>query len=44
MSTSFETTTLFIPHPQESGVSIVGVLEQVQPGETIGRKIALVSF
>ena len=33
---------LYIPQAQEPGVSIVGVLEQLSPGDTRGRKLALV--
>ncbi|KZP26648.1 ectomycorrhiza-regulated esterase [Athelia psychrophila] len=37
------TTKHHIPHPEEPGTSIVGVLEQVSPGEpTEGRPIALI--
>ena len=44
MITSKQTTRLVIPHPDEEGVKIVGVLEQVAPEQpTRGRKIAFVS-
>lgn len=44
MNTSKKTTKLFIPHPDEEGVQIAGVLEQVAPEEpTQGRRIAFVS-
>ncbi len=43
MITSKKTTKLVIPHPDEEGVTMVGVLEQVAPeGPTQGKKIALV--
>ncbi|KAF9046375.1 ectomycorrhiza-regulated esterase [Panaeolus papilionaceus] len=36
-------TKLFIPHPQEQGCNIVGILEQLTPSQpTQGRKIALI--
>ncbi|KAK7682351.1 hypothetical protein QCA50_014556 [Cerrena zonata] len=36
------TIKLSIPQPREPGVSIVGVLEQLNPGNTHGRKLALI--
>lgn len=33
---------LSIPQSQEPGISIVGVLEQLEPGKTRGKKLALV--
>lgn len=43
MITSKKTTKLVIPHPDEEGVTMVGVLEQVAPeGPTQGKKIALI--
>ncbi|KAI0770337.1 ectomycorrhiza-regulated esterase [Fomes fomentarius] len=42
-NTSVKTTKVTIPHPLESGCSIVGVLEQVALGQpTQGRRIALI--
>ena len=42
-NTSVKTTKVAIPHPLETGCSIVGVLEQVAPEQpTQGRRIALV--
>ncbi|KAI9058270.1 alpha/beta-hydrolase [Trametes sanguinea] len=43
VTTSQKTTKLSIPHPHEKDCNIVGVLEQVAPGQpTQGRRIALI--
>ena len=40
---SQKSTRLAIPHPNEPGCEIIGILEQVEPDEpTQGRKIALI--
>lgn len=43
MSTSTHSIKLSIPQPQEPGASLVGILEQHDPANTRGKKLAIVS-